>query len=105
MQTQTSVQLETCRYNLKPLDFVICDEPQFFYGVLNDRENKREKRNKNIQAHVKADDYFGTLSAILSLVQQNNKKSIKEVEKYNKALERFSDDLSFLQDNYRIVKK
>ncbi len=105
MQTQQNIQLKNRFYNTLPLDFVICDEHQTFYGVLNDHNHTKEKRIKNITKHVEADDYFGTLSAILSLIEQNNKKNINEIEKYNKAIKRFSDDLLFLQDNYKIVKK
>ena len=105
MQTQKITQSKIRYYNTKPLDFVVCADHQLFYRVLNDRIYKKDKRTKNIERHVKEDDYFGTLSAILSLAHQSNEKSIKEIEKYNKALERFSDDLLFLQDNYRIVKK
>jgi len=104
MHTQKAIQ-KNRYYDVKHLNFVICDEPKFFYGVFNDTDYQRKKRLKNIDKHIKNDDYFGTLSAILSLVQQNNKKSIKEVEKYNEALERFSNDLAYLQDNYKIVKK
>ena len=105
MQAQTSTQLQNRRYNCKPIDFVICDEPQFFYGVFNDTNYQKTKRIKNIKKHVNAQDYFGTLSAILSLFHQNNKKNIKEIEKCNKALEKFVDDLSYLQKNYKIIKK
>ena len=70
-------------YQITAENFVIssyCRDRRF---VLNDIA--RTKR------HVKAGDYFGTLATILDLKKQG--------------LEEFRDDLMFLQENYKIVKK
>ena len=55
------------------------------------------KRNalKNLEFHVESQDYFGTLATIISLARQTKRKVDPRV----------IDDLMFLQENYKIVKK
>lgn len=56
---------------------------------------------ESIKFHIKSDDYFGTLAAVLSLISQtpeNNKHHIK-------TLEMLVQDLMYLQKEYKIVKK
>lgn len=59
---------------------------------------------KSLNFHIKSQDYFGTLATVLSLGRQNleaggNKKQIAKV------LEHVEEQLAYLQENYKIVKK
>lgn len=57
---------------------------------------------KSLKFHIKSDDYFGTLAAILSLVNQ----SLKIKDKTNiKIFANLEKDLLYLQKEYKIVKK
>ena len=57
---------------------------------------------KSLKFHIKSDDYFGTLAAILSLVNQSLKPKDKASIRIFANLER---DLLYLQKQYKIVKK
>jgi len=50
---------------------------------------------KSVEFHIKSDDYFGTLATILSLNREMNKSIPQNI----------INDLIFLQNNYKIVKK
>lgn len=59
---------------------------------------------KSLRFHIKSQDYFGTLATVLSLSRQNleagaDKKQIAKV------LEYAEEQLIYLQENYKIVKK
>ena len=58
---------------------------------------------KNLQFHIKSDDYFGTLATVIDLVKQNLNPFKQKQEK--KTLEDKVKELIYLQKNYRIVKK
>lgn len=53
---------------------------------------------KQLQFHIKSDDYFGTLATILNFIKEN---SIKQ----NKIFDSIISELLFLQKNYKIIKK
>ncbi|MFP4514951.1 MAG: hypothetical protein ACLFNO_03050 [Parcubacteria group bacterium] len=57
---------------------------------------------KTTKFHVKAKDYFASLSTILNLLSQSNTLTEKEIKNILKSL---SQDLLYLQDNYKIEKK
>lgn len=56
---------------------------------------------KSVKFHIKSDDYFGTLAAILSLIEQTP-ENIKKLKNIFKNIEK---DLLFLQREYYILKK
>jgi len=59
---------------------------------------------KSLKFHIKVNDYFGTLSTILSLIRQNIEK--RENDKSNiKILKKVEKDLMYLQNNYKIINK
>ena len=52
-------------------------------------------KNKSVEFHIKGNDYFGTLAAILSLIRQGFKK--EEFEKLNIAtFKKVDKDLMYL---------
>lgn len=59
-------------------------------------------RKVNINFHVKAGDYFGTLATILDILCQDEKISAKMRKKI---LNNLQKELMYLQDNYLIIKK
>jgi len=52
--------------------------------------------------HIRAEDYFASLATVLNLLSQSN--SLKEKEIKN-ILKNISQDLLYLQKNYKIIKK
>jgi hypothetical protein len=58
---------------------------------------------KNLEFHIKSDDYFGTLATVIDLVRQNLNPFKQKQEK--KTLEAKVNELIYLQNNYKIVKK
>lgn len=62
---------------------------------------------KGVRFHVKSSDYFGTLAAILSIIEEKidtiNDKREKIVIK--KTLKNLIDDCQYLQKNYSIIAK
>lgn len=58
---------------------------------------------KSVKFHIKSNDYFGTLAAVLSLVGQSIKDN-KFKELNIKVLKNLEKDLMFLQKEYKIVK-
>ncbi len=60
----------------------------------------------SVKFHVKSDDYFGTIAAILSLIKQQIKKdSGQNSATLNKVLKNLTKDLLYLQKNYQINPK
>jgi hypothetical protein len=55
---------------------------------------------KSVEFHIKSGDYFGTLAAVLSLVEQ----ILKDDKENRKILKNVVKDLLYLQKNYIIVK-
>lgn len=64
------------------------------------RDAPRSDRRANIQFHVEHGDYFGTLAAVLGLIEETGASPDTR-----RMLKRLRDDLRFLQDHYRIEKK
>jgi len=61
------------------------------------------KDEKSVKFHVKSDDYFGTIAAILSLIKQQTKKDKSpRALIFNKILKSLEADLLYLQKNYQI---
>lgn len=56
---------------------------------------------KSVAFHVESDDYFATLATIMVLVRED----LSNIEMNTKILSNLVDDLMFLQEEYRIVKK
>ncbi len=58
---------------------------------------------ETVDFHIKQDDYFGTLSTIVELINQDhvleNKKELKKI------LNNLKQDLLYLQKNFEINKK
>lgn len=60
---------------------------------------------KNLEFHIKSNDYFGTLATVLDLAAQINEESLQAINKSNRQLKNIKNNLLFLQERYRIVKK
>lgn len=102
-------KVKTLYYDASPADIEITSEEESSYpGLIKDGEDKKaekQQRITSIKRHVRFDDYFGTLATVIDLIRQNNERNIAEIDKYNQALKRITDDLMFLQHNYKIEKK
>jgi len=85
-------------------DFIVCSVTGNRLGavlVLHDRSEK-ERRRKKLEFHVKSNDYFGTLATIIDFIRVEEKIVGKNK---NKILKNIKDDLLYLQNNYKIVRK
>ena len=60
----------------------------------------QKQKKKSLEAHIKANDYFGTLATVLSFIRRD----VDRVLKSSKTLKRIEDDLEHLQDNFKIKK-
>jgi hypothetical protein len=56
---------------------------------------------KSLEFHIKSNDYFGTLAAILSLLAQG----AVDKQNLNTILNEKVEELIYLQNNYKIIKK
>ncbi|MEI6835411.1 MAG: hypothetical protein WCK59_01135 [Candidatus Falkowbacteria bacterium] len=56
---------------------------------------------KTLEFHIKSDDYFGTIAAILSLLNQG----VIDNKNRNQILNEKVEELVYLQKNYKIIKK
>ena len=56
---------------------------------------------KSLGFHIKSNDYFGTLATVSSLMSQTPKNN----NHYVKSLQKLVEDLMYLQNNYKIIKK
>jgi hypothetical protein len=54
-----------------------------------------EKELMELEFHIESEDYFGTLATVISVSNDANKKISQEI----------INDLIYLQENYKIVKK
>lgn len=89
-------------YHIKSFDLIskdclLTNNP---FMILNDGVSGLRK--KSLEFHIKEEDYFGTLATILDIIRQDKViwgKMTKNI------LGNICDDLSYLQDNYRIIKK
>lgn len=55
---------------------------------------------QSLKFHIKSDDYFGTLATILNFLHQKEFVGDKD-----KILEEKVEELVYLQENYKIIKK
>lgn len=66
-------------------------------------------RKQQIEFHIKSDDYFGSLAAMINLTKQAFEKGLDKTatskKRQIKILDKLKDDLLFLQKNYQITKK
>ncbi len=61
------------------------------------------KDEVSVKFHVKSDDYFGTMAAILSLIKQQTKKDKgSKALIFRKILKNLETDLLYLQKYYQI---
>jgi hypothetical protein len=59
-------------------------------------------RIKGLEFHISVQDYFGTLATVLDLLRQDLEDGVK-IENSHISLKKLTDDLIYLQRNYRIV--
>ena len=69
-----------------------------------------EVRHKYFEEHIKSGDLFGTLATLVNIVKQEEEKfhsseNSEKIQQNIEILKRLEEDLSFLQWNYRIIKK
>ncbi|MCK5357928.1 MAG: hypothetical protein KAJ48_05990 [Elusimicrobiales bacterium] len=83
-----AVVCDDCLYPLRELSLVIFD------GLDT-------KRIKELNFHAEQNDYFGTLATILNNLSGDD----FSVNTMKKVLSELRDDLEYMQDNYRLVKK
>ena len=63
---------------------------------------KQRDIKKELDFHIKHNDYFETLSTSLSLISQNLNS---ENEEYKEILDNLVEELIYLKDNYKIQDK
>ena len=61
-----------------------------------------KKQLKVILFHLKGDDLLGTYATVISLISQNKTETL---ETKNRALTKISEELNYLQQNFRIVPR
>ena len=61
------------------------------------------KRKKNLEFHIKKDNYFSTLATVFELLRQNINPFSNSKER--KSLEREVEELKYMQKHYKIIKK
>lgn len=69
--------------------------------LIFDKDDQTPRRN-HIKAHIKSDDYFGTLATVIDLITQEKEK-IEAGQ--NKVLKNLKNDLVYLQKNFKIIRK
>ncbi len=77
-------------------DFVIGNNDHCL--LLHDKEERAECRRKNLAFHIETDSYFSTLATVIDLLDQ-------KANKKNSILKDIKEDLLYLQEFYKIVKK
>lgn len=62
---------------------------------------------KQLEKHITDNNYFGTLATVLNMARQTLEKDRRGPKKnwHIKLLQSLEEDLAFLQQNYKIVKK
>ncbi len=62
---------------------------------------------KQLEKHIEQDNYFGAMVAVLNMARQTLEKDMRGPKKnwHIKLLQSLEEDLMYLQENYRIVKK
>jgi len=71
--------------------------------ILNDKlERYKKNRCEHVKFHIKSNNYFGALAAIInSIIEKESEFETKS----KKQLKKIEDDLSFLQKNYKIIPR
>ena len=59
---------------------------------------------KNLENHIRGNDYFGTKATVLDLMRQEIKKNGYR-SMHDAVLQNMRDELLYLQDHYMIVNK
>ena len=73
----------------------------FLRDLEEDGPDKKTDRLKRVDFHVRSDDYFGTAATVLDYIAQESAME----PGYRLVLKNIKNDMLYLQDNYRIVKK
>lgn len=88
-------------YLLNLQNFIISGSWADNFFVANDKLDYDASKIESLKFHIESDDYFGTLATILDLMIQkfpSKKQCASE-------LELLKNDLLYLQENYKIIKK
>jgi len=90
-------------YETKQNEFLLLAEEQSsaFVDDLEIQDSAGESK-ASLKFHISSDDYFGTLASIMNLLTEKN---MVYNSRHKQALKRIADDLVFLQQNYKIVRK
>ena len=62
-------------------------------------------RRKQMESHIRMDDYFSTLATVLDLLRQEMEKSKTKNGKHCVLLKQLIADLVYLQERYKIIEK
>lgn len=99
-------QAKTSVYKIKVPDLIFSYKcslvKQKEVTVLRDHDDEGEDYCQKIKFNLERNDYFGTLSTTLDLLQQERKKQEKDHARIIKSIQK---NLLCLQKNYRIIKK
>lgn len=92
-----------------PEFFISLDSALSFRPAVWAVEDRQEDpgRTKRLKNHIKANDYFGTLASVLDLLRQvaEKEKNMPTDPENIRLLKDLKSDLTFLQKNYKIIKK
>jgi hypothetical protein len=81
---------------------VLTDGRIIFNGLFLRDIDEETERIGNIENHIEADDYFGSLATIIDLIEQ---RADGLDPLLRQTLDNLKGDLIYLQEKYRIVKK
>ncbi len=60
---------------------------------------------KTVKFHIKSNDYFGTLTSILTIINEKKDNPDKsDIKIINRILKNVINDLIYLQNNFKITK-
>ena len=62
-------------------------------------------RRKQLQFHIEEDDYFATVATVLNLDAEALDKGTLDIVEHSNYLKDLRDELMFLQENYKIVRR
>jgi ACT domain-containing protein len=72
------------------------------FMVINPHSPMTKKRIKSLEFHIANDDCFGTLATVLDLLRQELEAG-KKIEDCPISLKKMTDELMYLQYNYKIT--
>lgn len=84
--------------NLVVLEDFTCG---FLPLFIKDEDEKDANRLKRLEFHIRSNDYFGTTATILSYIAQVKGTN----QECGQVLDKLKNDLLYLQEKYKIVKK